>query len=373
MKRKSGSPPSAGTSDTGAHDAATQECRNKRKKEVLRPAEMRFRLVDDRKHVTEDNKLATLPKSPTVEALLKGPGTQRRSGWRALSAFCAALTADIPAAYYTVILREAQQLTALMLEMGSSRAASPGYLTYPPYPSHSFVLIFGLHPCISVVLCIPRARAPAPEYTSLVTHLCVRLRLSHLSYPQRFTVILRPLCFYDGGERANLTYDKSDPGHFDYKACGNFGEFTTGARSGVMFTVAVFVTKQSTYVGLTADGRRRWDEESMHVWGALLIQLPRWGQGKALAIYDCNVSSVDYGPSLQDTVGWRAVQLARKFKARGGLQVWRDEIPNTAGECYLRTFNWLQSILRSNPDALATFADGELTEIRGFRKMLKPM
>lgn len=244
-----------------------------------------------------------------MEALLKGPGTQRRSGWRALSAFCAALTADTPAAYYTVILREAQQLTAL-------------------------------------------------------------------SYPQRFTVIPRPLCFYDGGERANWTHDKSDPGHFDYKACGNFSEFTTGARSGVMFTVAVFVTKQSTYVGLTADGRRRWDEESMHVWGALLIQLPRWGQGKALAIYDCNVSSVDYGASLQDTVGWRAVQLARKFKARGGLQVWRnppDEIPNTAGECYLRIFNWLLSILRSNPDTLATFADGELTAIRGFLKMSKPM
>ncbi|KAJ7508207.1 hypothetical protein B0H11DRAFT_2218212 [Mycena galericulata] len=95
-------------------------------------------------------------RSPTVEALLKAPGTQRHSVWRALSAFCAALTADTPAAYNTVILIEAQHPTAL-------------------------------------------------------------------SYPQRFTVIPRPLCFYDGGERANWTYDKSDLGHFDYKACGKAG------------------------------------------------------------------------------------------------------------------------------------------------------
>lgn len=189
-------------------------------------------------------------------------------------------------------------------------------------------------------------------------------------HPHSFIVVPRPLSFYDGTERANWMYDKSDPGYFDYRACGNFSEFTTGSRSGVRFTAAVFITKQSTYVGLTAEQRQRWDEERMHVWGALLIQL-RWWQGKALAIYDCNVSSVDYAASLQETVGWRAVQLARKVKARGCLQVWLnppDRIPNIAGECYLRTFNWLRAILR-DPHSLATFVNSEITAIRGLTRL----
>jgi hypothetical protein len=54
------------------------------------------------------------------------------------------------------------------------------HLTYPPYPSHSFVLIFGLYPCISVVSCIPCARVPTPRIHFLATHRCVRLRLSHV-------------------------------------------------------------------------------------------------------------------------------------------------------------------------------------------------
>ncbi|KAJ7892255.1 hypothetical protein B0H14DRAFT_3688404 [Mycena olivaceomarginata] len=216
------------------------------------------------------------------------------------------------------------------------------------------------------------ADTPTADYAVILE---MAQRLTAVSFPQRFTVVPRPLCFYDGGERTNWTYDKADPGRFDYKACGNFSEFTTGARSRVMFAVAVFVTKRSTYVGLTADERRQWDGEPMHVWGALLVQLPR-GQGKALAIYDCNVSSVDYAAPLQHVIGGRAVKLARKFRARGGMQVWRnppDDVPNTAGECYSRTFNWLQAVLSSDPNTLATFTEGELTEIRGFRKMSKPM
>ncbi|KAJ7862493.1 hypothetical protein B0H14DRAFT_3612621 [Mycena olivaceomarginata] len=208
------------------------------------------------------------------------------------------------------------------------------------------------------------ADTPTADYAVILE---MAQRLTAVTFPQRFTVVPRPLCFYDGGERTNWTNDKADPGHFDYKACGNFSEFTTGVRSQVMFTVAVFVTKRSTYVGLTADERRQWDGEPMH--------LPR-GQGKALAIYDCNVSSVDYAAPLQHVIGWRAVKLAQKVRARGGMQVWRnppDDVPNTAGECYSRTFNWLQSVLSSDPDTLATFTEGELTGIRGFRKMSKPM
>jgi hypothetical protein len=113
----------------------------------------------------------------------------------------------------------------------------------------------------------------------------------------------------------------------------------------------------------------------MHIWGALLVQLPR-GQGKALAIYDCNVSSFDYTASLQHTIGGRAVSLARHVKGRGAApQVWRnppDHITNTRGECYSRTFDWLRSVICSDPDTLATFTDGKLTAIRGFRKMSKP-
>jgi hypothetical protein len=65
-----------------------------------------------------------------------------------------------------------------LLEMGSPRAALPGYLTYPPYPSHSFVLIFGVYPSISVVPCIPPRQFPAPRIYLPATHLHVRPRLS---------------------------------------------------------------------------------------------------------------------------------------------------------------------------------------------------
>jgi hypothetical protein len=65
-----------------------------------------------------------------------------------------------------------------LLEMGSSCAASPGYLTYPPYLSHSFVYIFGLYPCIPVALCIPRACVPVHRIHFPAAHLCMRLRLS---------------------------------------------------------------------------------------------------------------------------------------------------------------------------------------------------
>jgi hypothetical protein len=60
-----------------------------------------------------------------------------------------------------------------LLEMGSPRTALPGYLTYPPYPSHSFVLIFGLYPCIYVVSCILPRQFPAPRiYLPRLTCVC---------------------------------------------------------------------------------------------------------------------------------------------------------------------------------------------------------
>ncbi|KAJ7922607.1 hypothetical protein B0H13DRAFT_2317276 [Mycena leptocephala] len=219
-------------------------------------------------------------------------------------------------------------------------------------------------------LCIGlTSKTPTRHYTCI---LQMAQGVSELAHPQRFTVVPCPLSYNNGGERTNWTSQKDHP---EFKACGNFSEFTTGARSGVMFTIAVFVTKRPTYVGLTAEEMRRWDKEPMHVWGALLVQLPR-GQGKALAIYDCNVSSFDYTASLQHTVGGRAVKLARHVKGRGAApQVWRnppDHIPNTRGECYSRTFDWLRSVICSDPDTLATFTDGKLTAIRGFRKMSKP-
>jgi hypothetical protein len=57
------------------------------------------------------------------------------------------------------------------------RVARLAYL--PPYPSHSFVFIFGLYPRISVVSCIPCARVPALRIHFPATHRRVRLRLSH--------------------------------------------------------------------------------------------------------------------------------------------------------------------------------------------------
>jgi hypothetical protein len=67
--------------------------------------------------------------------------------------------------------------------MGSSRAALPGYLTYPPYPSYRFVLIFGVYPSISVVPCIPPRQFLAPRIYLSATHLRVRPRLSQVMGP----------------------------------------------------------------------------------------------------------------------------------------------------------------------------------------------
>ncbi|KAJ7930342.1 hypothetical protein B0H13DRAFT_1858749 [Mycena leptocephala] len=219
-------------------------------------------------------------------------------------------------------------------------------------------------------LCVDlTADTPTADYTRILE---MGHNITALVSPQLFIVIYRSLGYNNGGECTNWTSTKDHP---DFKAWGNFSEFTTGARSGVMSTIAVFVTKRPTYVGLTAEERRRWEKEPMHVWGALLVQLPR-GHGKALAIYDCNVSSDDYAASLQHTVeGW-AVKLARHVKRRGeGVEMWRnppEHIPNTSGECYSRTFNWLRSVIFSDPDSLPTFTNGRLAAIRGFRKMAKP-
>ncbi|KAJ7906132.1 hypothetical protein B0H13DRAFT_1880914 [Mycena leptocephala] len=196
--------------------------------------------------------------------------------------------------------------------------------------------------------------------------------LTARTYPGRFIVIPRPLCFYDGRERANWTYDTSDPGHFDYILRQLQRVYDRRPQQSHVHDRCL--CNEAIDLRWTDGGR----EAEMGRGAHARLGRPSHSTSSVGARQStrCNVGSVDYAASLQATVGGRAVQLARMVKAREGLQVWRnplDEIPNTAGECYLRTFNWLQCILRSNPDTLATLADGELTSIRGFRKMLKPI
>jgi hypothetical protein len=54
----------------------------------------------------------------------------------------------------------------------------PVTLPTPPIRSTASSIYSALYPRISVVSCIPRARVPAPRIHFLVTHPCVRLRLS---------------------------------------------------------------------------------------------------------------------------------------------------------------------------------------------------